>query len=161
MGTRGTMIVEGEQKVFLFSENDPTKKGGPAKSTAVTVTTGDGKKPALESGGTWGPAASTTAGSAAGPAGSGGGPVSRGYTEEMEDFAYCVRLWDPKVGYAQDKGNYAQRLPRCHGEVAMADAIIALTSNIAMKNRQQPRVEFDPKWFDPASEETPEKKHGV
>ena len=38
----------------------------------------------------------------------------------MEDFAYCIKLWDDA-----DKAN--RRLPRCHGRVAMADAIIALT----------------------------------
>jgi len=36
----------------------------------------------------------------------------------------------------------------------MADAIIALTTNIAMKNRQ--RIEFDSKWFDPATAEVPD-----
>ena len=36
----------------------------------------------------------------------------------------------------------------------MADAIIALTSNIAMKNNQ--RIEFQPEWFDIDSDETPE-----
>jgi predicted dehydrogenase len=163
MGTRGTMIVEAEQKVFLYTERDPGKKAGDPKATAVTVTTADGKKPALESGGTWGPAASATAGSGAGPAGSSAGPVSRGYREEMEDFAYCVRTWDPKIGYAKDgAGKYQQRLPRCHGEVAMADAIIALTSNLAMRNRKEPRIEFDHKWFDAAEmDAVPEKKHSA
>jgi len=151
-GTRGTMIVEAEQKVMLFAEKDPTKKGDP-KAMQVRVTTGE--KAALESGGTWGPAASMSAGPGAGPAGSGAGPVSRGYREEMEDFAYCIRLWDPKLGYAQkDDGSYRQRLPRCHGKVAMADAIIALTANMAMKKRE--RINFDPKWFDPTTSDTPE-----
>ena len=36
----------------------------------------------------------------------------------------------------------------------MADAIIALTSNVAMRKRQ--RIEFDPRWFDPASKEVPD-----
>ena len=68
----------------------------------------------------------------------------------MEDFAYCIRLWNNDLGYEKDEhGNYRQRLPRCHGEVAMADAIIALTSNLAMKHRQ--RIEFKREWFDPQS----------
>jgi predicted dehydrogenase len=156
MGTRGTMIVEGEQKVMLYSEKDPRKKSGDSKATQVTVTTAG--KAALDSGGTWGPAASTSAGPAAGPAGSGPGPISRGYREEMEDFAYCIRTWDPKVGYAQtdDGKSYRQRLPRCHGKVAMADAIIAMTANLAMKNRE--RITFNPKWFDPSAPETPEER---
>ncbi len=58
----------------------------------------------------------------------------------MEDFAYCVRLWDAKLGYEKKDGKYVQRLPRCHGEVAMADAIIALTANRAMHERK--RIEF-------------------
>ena len=73
----------------------------------------------------------------------------------MEDFAYCVRTWDDKLGYEKDdKGAYKQRLPRCHGEVAMADAIIALTSNIAMKKRQ--RVVFEKDWFDADKDAVPE-----
>jgi len=76
-----------------------------------------------------------------------GAPVSRGYREEMEDFAYCVRLWDQ----ANEKD---RRLTRCPGPVAMADAIIALTSNLAMKH--QKRIEFKNAWFDPASNEVPD-----
>jgi len=74
-------------------------------------------------------------------------PVSKGYREEMEDFAYCVRLWNQA-----DKKD--RRLPRCHGRVAMADAIIALTSNLAM--HRQKRIAFEPAWFDPATEAVPD-----
>ena len=80
-------------------------------------------------------------------AGATSGPVSRGYREEMEDFAYCIRLWDQ----ANEKD---RRLTRCPGNVAMADAIIALTSNLAMKH--QKRVEFKEAWFDPNSDEVPD-----
>ena len=100
--------------------------------------------------------------------GSPGGVVSRGYREEMEDFAFCVRQWDSKVGYAkydkgEHKGEYVQPLPKCHGEVAMVDAIIALTANRAMrgpeptpeeKKENKPRVsrperiKFQPEWFE-------------
>ncbi len=148
MGTHGTMVVEREQNVMLYTEKDPNKnQPGDPKAMAVTVTTTAGGKAALESSSTWGPGGGggpSAAGGAA-PAGA-GGPVSRGYREEMEDFAYCVRLWDPKIGYAKKDGAYEQRLPRCHGEVAMADAIVALTANLAMKRRQ--RIEFQPAWFD-------------
>jgi hypothetical protein len=44
--------------------------------------------------------------------------------------------------------------PRCHGRVAMADAIIALTSNLAMAHGQ--RIAFEHDWFDAASSRTPE-----
>jgi hypothetical protein len=41
--------------------------------------------------------------------------------------------------------------------VAIADAVIALVSNIALANpTTQPRIEFKPEWFDIASDETPE-----
>jgi predicted dehydrogenase len=147
MGTHGTMVVERESNVMLYTEKDPNKaQAGEPKSMAVTVTTTAGGKAALESSSTWGPGGGgpTAAGGPA-PAGA-GGPVSRGYREEMEDFAYCVRLWDAKNGYAKKDGKYEQRLPHCHGEVAMADAIIALTANLSMKRRE--RIEFKPDWFE-------------
>ena len=149
------MIVEAEQKVMLFSEKEPGQKGD-AKATTVGVTTATAGKPALDSGGTWGPAASGAAGPGAAIAGAGSAPVSRGYREEMEDFAYCVRQWDPKLAYATTDGVYRQRLPRCHGKVAMADAIIAMTANLAMKSRQ--RIEFKSDWFDDSKEAVPEPK---
>lgn len=158
MGSRGTMLVEGEQKVMLFNEKEPGKKGATdPKATAIGVTTTAAGKPALDSGGTWGPAASSAAGPAAAIAGSTTTPISRGYREEMEDFAFCVRQWDPKAGYGKGSdGKYLQRLPRCHGKVAMADAIIALTANVAMKNRQ--RIEFKHEWFDDMKDDAPDSK---
>ena len=65
----------------------------------------------------------------------------------MEDFAYCIKMWNQTDG--KDR-----RLPRCHGTVAMADAILALTSNIAMQKRE--RIEFHGKWFDPKSADVPD-----
>ena len=38
--------------------------------------------------------------------------------------------------------------------MALADAVIALTTNIAMQRRE--RIEFKDEWFDIASDETPE-----
>jgi len=147
MGTRGTMIVEAEQKVLLFTEKNPTQKGDP-KLMAVNVEAIKPGQAAAESSSTWGGPAASAAPPSGGAAPT-SGPVSRGYREEMEDFAYCVRNWKDDVGYAtKEDGSYAQRLPRCHGEVAMADAIIALTANLAMKNNA--RIVFKPEWFDPA-----------
>jgi hypothetical protein len=41
--------------------------------------------------------------------------------------------------------------------VAIADAVIALVSNIALANpTSQARIDFKPEWFDIASDETPE-----
>ena len=70
----------------------------------------------------------------------------RGYTEEMEHFCHCIRnniFAGPKDGGL-----------RCNGTVAMADAIMALTSNLAMKHKR--RIAFKPEWFDPESDAAPE-----
>ncbi len=159
MGTRGTLIVEAEQNAMLFKENEPGKKAAPPRATTTTVASTPAGKPALESGPTWGgPAASASVAASVG-AGSAGAPaaISRGYREEMEDFAYCVRQWDAGLGYAKktEKGKedeYVQRLPRCHGEVALADAVIALSSNNAMALHK--RIEFKDAHFsaDPLAE---------
>ncbi len=151
MGSRGTMIVEKEKEILLYKEVDRNTwkpgAGGP-KTTSVTMETAPGaKKPTLE-------ATPSTAGSSGSAASAYGGLAtadpSRGYREELEHFAYCIRHGNAS-NYHDDK----EHLPRCRGEVALADAVIALTSNIAMK--QQRRIEFDEKWFDWKSPEVPEK----
>ena len=44
-----------------------------------------------------------------------------------------------------------------HRMLNIADAVIALVSNIALANpTTQSRIEFKPEWFDIASDETPE-----
>ncbi len=147
MGSRGTMVVEGEQNVQLYGEKDPNlRESGAPRSTSVTVTTTSGGTPALDASATTGGVAA--AASADGPA----GPVSKGYREEMEHFAYCVRMQE-QASTPEEKRKW-QLEPRCHGRVAMADAIIALTANLAMKNRQ--RIEFQEAWFDAASREVPD-----
>jgi predicted dehydrogenase len=141
MGTRGTMIVQSEQTVMLYPE------GPNARSTSITVSTAGGGKPALDSSASTAPVdpgkALATGQAALGPA-----PVSKGYREEMEHFAYCVRMWDQGMSMKD------RPLPRCHGRVAMADAIVALTANEAMRQRQ--RIEFRSEWFDAASEAVPD-----
>jgi predicted dehydrogenase len=137
MGSRGSMVVEAEQSVMLYPE-----RGG--RSTVVTVSTTGGQT-ALDSSGS-GPAAIQA--QDAGQQALGRGPLSRGYREEMEHFAYCIRMWDQ----GSSKGDRPK--PRCHGKVAMADAIIALTANQAMK--KQLRIEFRPEWFDSTSNEVPD-----
>ncbi len=156
MGSRGTLLVEGESQIMLYKENDPTKKGIKPRETAVTVTTSAANKPMIEASSTWGGPSPAVASGVTPAAGSPPpGTISRGYREEMEDFAYCIRQWNEKTGYEQDaSGKYVQRLPRCHGEVAMADAILALTSNIAMKEHK--RIEFKDSWFQAKSSEVPD-----
>jgi predicted dehydrogenase len=122
-GTKGTLVLEREKETTLFR--------GPS-SSKVTVERNVG--PTMDT-------------QASGPAqlADDSGPdrvVSRGYTEEMEHWAWCIRNPDP------------ENQPRCRPEVALADAVIALTTNIAA--RQGRRIEFKPEWFDPDSDETPE-----
>jgi predicted dehydrogenase len=131
MGTKGTLILEQEQEVMLYKDS--------ARDTRVTVATGKDGAPVLD-----------TTESGAGPAvaaaaGGGYAPPSRGYTEEMEHWAWCIRNPAP------------ENQPRCKPEVALADAVIAMVSNIALANpTSQPRIEFQQEWFDIASDETPE-----
>ncbi len=140
MGSKGTMIVSQEKEILLYKEAGNALN---SRTTSVTVE-GAGKKPVLEtSPSTAGPTAAAALGNLA------TADPSRGYREELEHFAYCVRHGDAK-NYHGDE----EHQPRCRGEVAMADAIIALTSNIAM--RQNRRIEFDPKWFDYQSKEVPD-----
>lgn len=161
MGSRGTMIVEEEGEVFLFKENEPGKANSGGRGTAVAVTTAGGGKPAMEATSTWAVGGGGAVVKTGNP--SGWGAVSRGYREEMEHFAYCVReLKDGQVYEKDADGKYAREkaklLPKCHGEVAMADAILALSANMAMDKRV--RIDFDSKWFDATSDEAPETKYG-
>src|SRR5208337_4160254 len=114
-----------------------------SRQTSVSVET-VAKKPVLETSPSLaGPSTASALGTLA------TADPSRGYREELEHFAYCVRHGD--ASHYHDDTDHQ---PRCRGEVAMADAIIALTTNMAM--RQNRRIEFDPAWFDPKSDKTPE-----
>ena len=139
-GSKGTMIVEGEKEILLYSE---AGNAATSRSTAISVETKAGGKPVIEaSASTAGPSAAASLGGLA------VADPSRGYREELEHFAFCVRNGDSK-NYHEDK----EHLPRCRGEVALADAVIALTSNLAMKEKR--RVEFEEAWFDWKSPEVP------
>lgn len=137
MGTRGTLIVEREKEVMLFKEPDPNagEAGAREMQVGVAKTQGGAALDAAES-----PALGSGRAEAAQTAG--GGTVSRGYREELEDFAYCIR--HPDSGHK----------PRCHPQVALTDAIYALTANEAM--RRQERIVFQDSWFDINSDDVPE-----
>jgi predicted dehydrogenase len=136
MGTEGTLVLAREAEVMLYK--------GSSTSTNIKVARGRGDGgPTLDTTDSGG----DTAGAAVGK-GALEGPISRGYTEEIEHWAWCIRNRSP------------ENLPRCHPKVALADAVIALTSNIAMRpaegdesNRQ---IVFKDEWFDINSDETPE-----
>jgi hypothetical protein len=49
--------------------------------------------------------------------------------------------------------------PKCHGRVALNDAVVTLASNLAMAHER--RVVFKPEWFDVSSDAAPETDEGV
>ncbi len=125
-GTKGTLILEREQDVKLYRDESASKvKTSSGPSALDTQASGAAQKAAESSG----------------PAN-----VSRGYREEIEHWAWCIRVnpnnTDPNIQ------------PRCYPKVAMADAVIALATNISAE--QGKRIDFQESWFDPDSDETPE-----
>jgi predicted dehydrogenase len=126
MGTRGTLAVLSEKDVYLFKEKS-------LKDTRITWVERRIAEPSAVS-------TSTTAWTAS--AGLQDTLTSRGYREEHEHLAWLIR--HPGEGQ-----------PRCNGEVALADAVQTLVSNVAARERR--RIEFAPSWFDPNSDEVPEK----
>jgi predicted dehydrogenase len=131
LGTEGTLLLETEKDAMLFKTHETTGK------TRVVAAKGHGKKGAAalqadESGDPESAAIGTL----------GALPAERGYTEELEHWAWCIRNRAP------------ENQPRCQPKVAMGDAVIALVTNMAA--RQGARIEFKPEWFDIQSDETPE-----
>jgi predicted dehydrogenase len=126
-GTEGTLVLEREQDMTIIK--------GPASPSSVKVSGGGSGGPTLDTQASGAPAAA-----AKGP---GGGPkVSRGYIEELEHWAWCIRNPAP------------ENQPRCRPKVALGDAIIALVTNMAA--REGKRFEFKKEWFDVNNDETPE-----
>ena len=132
MGTKGTLVLEREQEVMLYAGSDTTSR--------VTVKEdGDGA--------TMDTQASGPAGAVAKAAES-MGPVSRGYTEQIEHWAWCIRERSP------------DNQPRCKPEVALGDAVIALATNVAMKKSWQGDepgyLKFDDNWYELNHDATPD-----
>ena len=131
MGTKGTLILKTEQELMVYKDQDTSSK--------ISVTDDKG-----------GPTMDTQASGAAGAvakAADYAGPVSRGYAEEIEHWAWCIRHRAP------------ENLPRCTPEVAMGDAIIALTTNVALARSARGEggyVYFKEEWFDVDNDETPD-----
>jgi predicted dehydrogenase len=143
-GSRGTMMVESERDVMLFKESAPG--GTPSRATAVKVVEDTARKPVLDASPTAGGAPQAAAAVAS-------GQMSKGYREEMEHLASCIRRFSP------DQYDDLTKELRCNGTVAMADAIVAMVANQSMAQRQ--RILFQPEWFDPESPAVPEKQAGV
>ena len=125
-GTKGTLILEQEQDAMLFA--------GSNTGTKIEVKAGKDGKPSLDTYETGGGAAVAQAATAQN--------TSRGYREEIEHWAWCIRNPAP------------EHQPRCKPEVALADAVIALTSNIAIAKGG--RIDFQHDWFDVESDATPD-----
>ena len=139
MGSRATLVVQTEQQALLYKEASPETGGGGVEQRLYVIN-GNDSGPVLSASASLAP----TAGAAS--AGATVEKISRGYTEEMEHFCHCLRN---KIFAGPKDGGL-----RCNGTVAMADAIMALTSNLAMKYKK--RIVFKPEWFDPDSPATPE-----
>jgi predicted dehydrogenase len=154
MGTRGTMMVLNERDVSIYNEIDPKKRERETARAAQTASKSS-SEPSAASGAvkesvkmpkpgeaTMYSAASVGASAAA--AAKSSEVVSRGYKEELEHFAYCIR--HPDAG---------QKL-RCDGRVGLADAVMALAANVAIKQSQ--RLVFQDDWYKPESDVVPDAK---
>ncbi|TWU55048.1 Gfo/Idh/MocA family protein [Rubripirellula reticaptiva] len=131
MGTKGTLILDKETDVLLYRNSDTSSKVGVSKQgggyALDTSASGDYAAPLAQA--------------------ADSGPVSRGYREEIEHWAFCIR--NP------DKENR----PRCYPEVAMGDAVIALGTNVALKNANAGKggyLKFEEEWFDINSDAVPD-----
>jgi predicted dehydrogenase len=146
-GSRGTLIVNLEQDVMLYKEGrgaqDPY--GLEQRLYVLDTTGGAPVLTASESG-----APSTAAANASAAL----EKYSRGYTEEMEHFCYAIRNHGPEYYPGGVERSPKEGGLRCNGVVAMADAIMALTSNLAMKHKK--RIVFKDAWFDPTNPAVPE-----
>ncbi len=132
MGTKGTMILDKEKDVLVYPSAGTSYKtrAKKQKGGAVVLDT-------------------TQSGDAApAKAAQGAGYVSRGYKEEIEHWAWCISTGD------------ISNQPRCNGEVALADACVALTARQAIKNSQKKGghgfIQFQPEWFDVNEDAVPE-----
>ncbi|MBC8871877.1 MAG: Gfo/Idh/MocA family oxidoreductase [Planctomycetes bacterium] len=134
MGSKGTLVLKQEKEVMLYKTSSTSSrvkvkddKGGPTMDTQASGEMGPAAK-----------AAETQ------------GPVSRGYTEEIEHWAWCIRNGDGKDAAVQ---------PRCKPEVALGDAVIALTTNVALKSAAKGEpgfVKFEDDWYDLNKDATPD-----
>ena len=124
-GTKRTMLVERERVLSIVPD--------PAASGKISISTS--KNAVLDTLAS-APADWASDKSAAGT------EVSLGYSEEIEHWAWCVRHPAP------------ENQPRCYPAVALGDAVIAHTANIAA--REGRRIEFKEEWFDIDRDETPE-----
>jgi len=128
-GTEGTLLLETENDVMLYKGSDVKSKIRVARDKVTEV-------PALTVDEKGDPEAASLGQLATLPA-------ERGYTAELEHWAWCIRNKLP-----------AEAL-RCPPKVALKDAVIALTTNIAAQKGG--RIEFQEEWFDIDDDASPER----
>lgn len=126
LGTEGTLIIERELDAMLFRKYSTKDRVRVTDATTGPTILRDER----------GDPASAAVGNMA------TADASRGYAEQMEHWAWCIRNPAP------------ENQPRCHPQVTIANAVVSLTARIAAKQRQQ--IDFVEQWFDPDSDETPE-----
>ncbi|MCL2624031.1 MAG: hypothetical protein FWD31_10235, partial [Planctomycetaceae bacterium] len=136
-GTKGTLVIEKEKDAYLYQRaevNSKTKVTAKDGENEITLNDdGDVLSAAIGLQGLW-------------------GDISRGYSEELEHWAWCIRV-NPAPDY--DSGTMDVKIyPKCYPEVALGDAVIALTTNIAMELEQP--VEFKEEWFKIGTPNNPE-----
>jgi len=135
MGTKGTLLLERETDAMLWKTSSTDAK------TKVIV---EEDKDEVEHLGLGTDDAGDPQSAAIGQMAT--KDAGRGYQQQIEHWAWCIRKnpdnSDPDIH------------PRCYPKVALGDAVIALTTNMAA--REGKRVEFDKDWFDPDSDATPE-----
>lgn len=132
MGTKGTLVLDREKEIMLYKDSNTSAK--------VSVKE-DKEGYSLDTQASGNYTAASVAKAATGE------DVSRGYTEEIEHWAWCIRNPDP------------ENKPRCYPEVAMADAVIALSTNVAMAKGARGEggyLTFKDSWFDRDNDETPD-----
>lgn len=140
LGTKGSLLVLNERDVMLFKERAPGDKWPSADMRLVAGKTLEGTgNPSLPPEAALAEVALRKSAWFT-PKGANAAMGNRGYHEEMEAFAHAVRNPGATV--------------RCDGRVALADAVMALTANVAMRSRQ--RITFQKEWYDPAKRETPD-----
>jgi predicted dehydrogenase len=135
MGTKGTLVLEREKEIMLYKGDDIGAKVSVKEDKA-------GYQLDTQASGNY--TAASVAKAATGE------DVSRGYTEEIEHWAWCIRNPAP------------ENTPRCYPEVAMGDAVIALSANIAMAKQARGEagfIPFESSWFDFRSDATPDGSH--
>lgn len=136
-GTEGTLLLEKEQEALLYRTHSVDDKVAVVKNGEKS---GDVGELSIKLNTDGDPTSAAIARLALGD------DISRGYTEQLEHWAWCIK--NPEA-LEEEHGR-----PHCHPKVALTDAVIALTTNIAAEKGE--RIDFKKEWFDIQSDDTPE-----